>query len=294
MRELAANVWSLVRDGVDGFVEDSALSHGAAIAFYAVTSFAPTLFVAVMVASLGFGEAAARHALVEQLRRMIGTDGARLLDLAIRNAHGTSTSFVGGAVGFVTPVLTTSGVFGEMENALNVIWSAPHKGSVLKRLLRGRAISLLLVVGLGFLLLVSMIFTALLTALGHYIDVNTSFSQFALLAINFAIAVVLMTLLFAAIYKVLPNREIEWRDVVLGALGTALLVQLGQSLLAWYFAVSSIATPYGAAGGLIVLLLWVYYSAQVFLLGAEFTKAFACRYGSQQASSRAASRTAQS
>jgi membrane protein len=282
MWEPAAKVWSLVREGVDAFVEDSALTRGAAIAFYAVTSIAPTLFVAVTVASLGFGASAARHALVGQLRHVIGEDGAQLLDLAIRNAHGTSTGVIGSIVGFVTLFLAASGVFGEMEDALNVIWRAPRKGSVLRRLLRGRAVSLLLVVGVGFLLLVSMVFTALLAALGHYIDVRTSISQLALLAINLAVGVALMTLLFAAIYKVLPNLDLEWRDVLFGAFGTALLVQLGQSLLAWYFASSSIATPYGAAGGLIVLLLWVYYSAQVFLLGAEFTKVFACRYGSQQ------------
>lgn len=288
MRELA-KFWGLVREGVNAFIEDAALTRGAAIAFYAVTSIAPTLFVAVTVASFGFGEAAARQALVGQLRQMMSSQSAEILDLAIRNAHGTSTGIVGSVIGFVTLILAASGVFGEMEDALNVIWRAPRKGSVLRRLLRGRAISLLLVFGLGFLLQISMVSTALLAALGHYIDVNTSFSHLALIEINLAIGLALMTLLFAAIYKVLPNLYLEWRDVLLGALGTAVLVQVGQSLLAWYFASSSIATPYGAAGGLIVLLLWVYYSAQVFLLGAEFTKVFAFRYGSRQSPSAAQS-----
>ncbi|MEI9993446.1 MAG: YihY/virulence factor BrkB family protein [Rhizomicrobium sp.] len=272
----------MVGEGIDAFIEDEALTRGAAIAFYAVTSIAPLLFVAVTIASIGFGQDAARHAIFSQFHHMMSRESADLLQLAVRNVNSTSNGVIGSIVGVATLILTTSGVFGEMEDALNIIWRAPRKGSVLRRLLRGRAVSLALVIGLGFLLLVSMTLTALLAALSHYIDVHTPYSQFALMATNVAIGVVLMTLLFAAIYKVLPNLDLEWRDVLPGAFGTTVLVQVGQLLLGWYFGSTSVAAPYGAAGGLIILLLWVYYLAQVFLLGAEFTKVYACHFGSHQ------------
>ncbi len=279
-------LWDLLGEGIDAFIADEALTRGAAIAFYAATAIAPTLFIAITIASLGFGREAAGGAIAAQLSHLMSRDSAAMLQLAIRHAPGSSTGILSSIVGVVTLILTASGVFGEMEDALNVIWRAPRKGSVLRRLLRGRAVSLALVIGLGFLLLVSMVFTAGVTAFGHYIDSHTPYSQFALGVINFVISTVLMSLLFAAIYKVLPNKDLQWRDVGAGAVGTALLFQLGQFLIGYYLGSSGLATPYGAAGGLIVMLLWVYYSAQVFLLGAEFTKVFAGHFGSQQSAVR--------
>ncbi|MEI9992093.1 MAG: YihY/virulence factor BrkB family protein [Rhizomicrobium sp.] len=271
-----------MRDGVEAFIEDGAMTRGAAIAFYGATAIAPTLYIAVTVASLGFGRDAARTAIVQHFAQLIDLQSQKVLLLAIRNAPGTSNGLIGSIIGVVTLILTASGVFGEMEDALNVIWRAPRKGPVLMRLLRGRAVSLALVVGLGFLLLVSMVFTAGITLLGNYIDAHTAYSRLALSLLNLGISTVLTSLLFAAIYKVVPNKDLEWRDVGVGAVGTALLFQLGQFLLGYYFGSTGLEAPYGAWGGLIVMLVWVYYSAQVFLLGAEFTKAYACRFGSQQ------------
>ena len=272
----------LVREGVEAFIDDGALTRGAAIAFYGVTAIAPTLYIAVIVASLGFGPDAARDAVVHHFRHLMSRESLEVLRLAIRNAPGTSTGLLGSIIGLATLLLTVSGVFGEMEDALNVVWRAPSKGSLLMRLLRGRAVSLALVIALGFLLLISMMFTAGITALGSFVDEHTPVSRFALSLLNFGISTILSTLLFAAIYKLVPNKYLEWRDVGVGALGTALLFQLGQFLLGYYFGSTGLATPYGAAGGLIVMLVWVYYSAQVFLLGAEFTKVYACHFGSQQ------------
>jgi membrane protein len=277
-----ASYWRLIVQGCNAFIDDGALTRGAAIAFYGVTAIAPTLFIAVAVASLGFGPDAARSTILHYFRHLMSRESLEIFRLAIRNAPGSGNGLIGGIIGVVTLILTASGVFGEMEDALNVIWRAPLKGSVLIRLLRGRAVSLALVLGLGFLLLISMVITAAITALGVYIDENTPFSQVALGFINFGVSTTLMTILFAAIYKVVPNKEIEWRDVGVGALGTALLFQLGQFLLGYYFGSTSLGAPYGAAGGMIVMLLWVYYSAQVFLLGAEFTKVYACHFGSQR------------
>jgi membrane protein len=280
VRLLHVHLWLLLKEGIAGFVEDNALSRGAAIAFYAVTALAPVLFIAVTIAGIGFGREAARGAVAFQLRHMMSAQSAELVQSAILNARGNHHTLLGSLLGLATLVITASGVFGEMEDALNVIWHAPREHSFLHQLVRGRILSLGLVVGLGFLLLVSMIFTAGIGALGHFIDEQTPLSQFVIGIINFMISFVLMSVLFAAIYKILPNRRLYWRDVLVGAVGTALLFELGQFLLGQYLGRFAVASAYGAAGGLIVLLVWVYYSAQVFLLGAEFTKAWARHHGS--------------
>jgi len=275
-------IWHLIRQAIDAYMHDEALTRGAAISFYAVTAIAPILYIAVTIAGLAFGRAAARDTITSELGHMMSRESVGILQLAIRNARGTSTGIIGGIVGIVFLVVTASGVFGEMEDALNAIWRAPRKEAVLLRLLRGRAVSLLLVIGLGFFLLISMGFTAIITAAGHYLSLNTGFSRSGFALLNLIVSFLLMSGLFAAIYKIMPNKNLEWHDVIAGALVTALLFEAGQFLLGYYLGSSAIAAPYGAAGGLIVLLVWVYYSAQVFLLGAEFTKVYACRYGSQQ------------
>jgi len=275
-------IWRLLRAGIDAYIHDEALTRGAAIAFYIVTAIAPLLYICVTVAGLVMGRAEARDAVGAVLGRMMSPQSVAVFDGAIRAAPGASTGIVGGIIGIATLILTASGVFGEMEDALNLIWRAPPKGAVLPRLLRGRARSLALVMGLGVLLAVSMLITGGLAALKHTIAIETPVTDFSLSVLSVGLSSLLATLLFATIYKVLPNKDLEWRDVIAGAAGTALLFELGQFALGWFFTSSAVARPYGAAGGLIVLLLWVYYSAQVFLLGAEFTKVYACRFGSQQ------------
>jgi membrane protein len=275
-------IGKLLRDTFEGFLDDEALTRGAAIAFFMVISIAPTLYVAVTIASWVYGEDAARGAVGYQLRRFMSADSVDLLEIAIRHATGVSSSWINNVAGFLVLTLTVSGVFGEMEDALNVIWKAPRKGSVLLRLVRGRAMSLLLVVGLGFLLLVSMLLSTLVASLAHYIAVRTPYSPWTIAGLNIFVSTAMLTGMFAAIYKTVPNASISWTDVGLGALGTALLFEIGQVVLGVYFAKSSVGTPYGAAGGLIVLMIWAYCSAQVFLLGAEFTKAFAVNFGTMR------------
>ena len=280
--DMFKQIWHLIKEGFTAFERDEALTRGAAIAFYAVTAVAPVLYITATIAGLIFGRTAAREAIGGVLGHIMNRDSVALLELAIRNARGTPTGIFEGVVGLVTLIVTASSVFGEMETALNAIWKAPPKGALLPRLLRGRAVSLGLVIGLGLLLVVSMLLTAAIAVLGRYINLHTVYSEFALSSFNVAVSFLLTAFLFAAIYKVLPNRDIEWRDVLAGAAGTALPFQIGQFLLGYYLESSSIATPYGAAGGLIALLIWVYYSAQVFLLGAEFTKIYSETYGSRR------------
>jgi membrane protein len=277
---MVRQIWDFVGEGIDGYIHDEALTRGAAIAFYIVTAIAPVLYIAVTIAGVIIGPDAAHGALAAALGHIMGHDGVTLLQSAAQNARGTSTGILGSLVGIVILVVTASGVFGEMEDALNLMWHVPRKGPVLPRLLRGRAISLVLVILLGFLLVLSMLATAAIAALQHYITVATPYSQLSLAVLNVVLSYVLATVLFAAIYKVVPNKDLEWRDVLAGAAGTAVLFQLGQTILGLLLGGGAIGRPYGAAGGLMLLLVWVYYSAQVFLLGAEFTKVYAKRFGS--------------
>jgi membrane protein len=269
----------LVKATAVGFIDDEALSRGAAIAFYTVTSLAPVLLVVIAVAGLAFGQEAAQGAVLHQLTGLTGAQTADVIQSALASASETSSGVVASIVGIVTLLATASGVFGEMQAALNRIWKAEPKSSTLSRLVRARAASIGLVAALGFLLTVSLVVSAGLTALGETLNAHLPFGEAILSAINFVVSLGLLAVLFAAIYKVLPDRAIAWRDVIVGALITALLFTIGKSLIGWYLGSSAVASSYGAAGGLIVLFLWVYYSAQIFLVGAEFTKAYATSRG---------------
>jgi membrane protein len=169
-----------------------------------------------------------------------------------------------------------------MQSALNAIWKVTPKGTTVSRLIRARATSLGLVAALGFLLMVSLAMSAALAAFGDQLNAVLPFGKLILSAVNFVVSLMLIGVLFAAIYKILPDRRLEWRDVIVGAAATAFLFTVGKSLIGWYIGSSAVASSYGAAGALIVLLLWVYYSAEIFLLGAEFTKVYANRHGSKQ------------
>jgi membrane protein len=186
------------------------------------------------------------------------------------------------AVGIVTLVVTASGVFGEMQAALNKIWKAESKGTTVGRLVRARAKSLGLVAALGFLLMVSLAVSAGLTAFAERINAALPFGGIILSALNILVSLALISFLFAAVFKVLPDCELQWRDVAVGAVITAILFVAGKSLIGWYVGSSAIASTYGAAAGLIVLLLWVYYTSQIFLFGAELARAYASLHGSQR------------
>ncbi len=272
-------MWRLLKDTVSAFIDDEALSRGAAIAFYTVTSLAPVLLIVIAIAGLVVGEDAARGAILGQLAGLMGQQAADVLQTALASASTTSSGVVATIIGVVTLVVTASGMFGEMQVALNRIWKAEPKSGTVSKLVRARAASLGLVAALGFLLVVSLAVSAAITALGSYLDAWLPFGKAILSIINSLVSLVLLTVLFAAIYKVLPDRSIAWRDVIVGAAVTALLFTIGKSLIGWYLGSSAVASSYGAAGGLIVLFLWVYYSTQVFLAGAEFTKIYATRRG---------------
>ncbi len=267
--------WTLLKNTILGFVADNALSHGAAIAYYAVTSMAPVLVIIVAIAGLVFGEDAARGAVVQQMGGLMGQQSADLLQTAIIAVSDRTAGTIATLIGLGTLIFTASGVFGEMQTALNVIWRAKPRGGTVAQLLRDRVVSLALVAALGFMLMVSLILSAALAAVGQYLDHTPFGSHVIMEAVNFAVSFLFIALMFAALYKALPNAAVLWRDVGVGAVLTALLFTLGKSLIGLYVGRSMIASAYGAAGAFIIILLWVYYSAQIFLLGAEFTHAYA-------------------
>ncbi|MGH6828237.1 MAG: YihY/virulence factor BrkB family protein [Rhizomicrobium sp.] len=282
MRFTRLHLGLFIKEGFAAFVDDHALTRGAAIAFYTVTAIAPVLFVATAIASLVLGPTAASAAVSDQLRQIMNPQSADLVQAAIVHVRGIHRSLQGSLLGITALIVTTSGVFTEIEDALNVIWKAPRHESYLYQLLRGRVLSLALVVMLGFLFMLSLLLASGIGLLGSFLTRFTAHSQSVVDVINPILSFVLVALLFAAIYKVMPNKRITWRDVMWGAMGTALLFQVGQAAIAFYIADILSVNIYGAAAGVIVLLIWGYYSAQIFLLGAEFTKVWAYHFGSQK------------
>ena len=278
---MMSEAWKLLVDTALSFVDDEALSRGAAIAFYAITSLAPVLLIAIAIAGLVFGRDAAQDAISGQFSTLMGKQAADVLQSVIASASTRSSSIVATILGIVMLIAAASGVFGEMQAALNTIWKTRSRETTLSRLIRARITSLGLVAALGFLLMVSLVVSAGLTGFASYLD-RLHVGALILSGLNFAVSWLLFALLFGAIYKVLPDRTLQWKDVIVGALMTSLLFNIGKTLIGWYIGSSAVASSYGAAGGLIVLLLWVYYSAQIFLFGAEFTKVYANTHGSKR------------
>jgi membrane protein len=270
---LLARTWALLRGTVEGFIEDEAMTRGAAIACYTIFSVAPLLIVAVAIAGTVFTEVAVWDAVTAQLRALVGQEGAAAVRGMVTDASTGSSLPAILSIGLL--LLTASGVFAEIQAALNVIWKTVPKSVSLSYLVRARLLSIGLVATTGFLLLVSLLASAAVAALE--VSARGRFPELSMLTrvLGFAISFALTTALFAAMYKILPDRRLQWKDVVVGAVGTALLFTLGKTLIGWYIGGSGLAQSYGATGALVVVLLWVYYSAQIFLLGAEFTRAWA-------------------
>jgi membrane protein len=277
-------LWQMSKDTLSGFMADDCLSRGAAIAYFTIFSLAPILVVVIAIAGFVFGEDAARGVIFTKLRGMMGADAAGLVQSMIQSAANKRSGIIATAFSVVMLLITASGVFGELQSSLNLIWKAdPSAHSTVTRLIKARAQSLGLVATLGFLLLVSLAISAALTAAWHRVDQVVPGAGSLLRFVNLGISFAITTALFGAVYKVLPDKKLEWRDVLIGSLFTALLYTVGKTAIALYVGSSHVASSYGAASALVVLLLWVYYSAQIFLLGAEFTKVYAHRHGSQVA-----------
>src|SRR3954471_19206759 len=276
-----ADMRALVKDSAFGWKADYAASMGAALSYYTIFSIAPLLVIVIAIAGLAFGEAAARGAIFEQLRGMVGDSGAAAVQGLVGSASKPAASIFAALTGLVTMLLGATTVLGELQSDLDRIWRAPRadKGGFWQ-LLRTRALSFSMILVLGFLLLVSLVLSAAIVALGHWWGPWFGRLRWLLEVMNFTVSFLVVTALFAMIYKILPRVHIGWRDVAIGAGVTALLFTLGKFVIGLYLGKSGVTSGFGAAGSVIVLLVWVYYSAQIFLLGAEFTAIYAYRYGS--------------
>jgi len=279
--------WQILSETFAAYVDDDMLSRGAAIAFYSVIAMAPVLIVVIWIAGSVFGPVAARAAIAWQFQTLMGPASASLLLSILESASYRARGILSGAFEIGTLVIAASGVFGEMQSAFNIVWKAKLEGTTLTRLLRARAVSMGLVIALGFFLLISLTVTAAMVAFGHFLSAHMSLEHDVLIGLNFAVSFLLLFLLFAAIYKVLPDADLKWKDVAIGGFATALLFDLGKFLIGFYIGRSAIASSFGAAGALVIILLWIYYSAQLLLIGAEFTKVHSKYYGSRRGSAAA-------
>jgi membrane protein len=276
-------VWPLLQETFSRWLADRAPRLGAALAYYTVFSLAPLLIIVIAIAGLAFGEAAAEGRIVDQIRDVVGADGARVLQTMIASARRPASGLMATLLGVTMLLVGASGLVTELQDSLNLIWRAPPRpGLGLLAAVRARVVSLALVVGIGFLMLVLLASSAALAAAAKFFaDLlpGTISVVYALQGVNFVLSVGVMTVLFASIYKFLPDVAVAWRDVWVGAAVTSLLFTIGELLVALYLGQTSVGSPYGAAGSLVVLLVWVYYSAQLLFLGAEFTQVYSKRSG---------------
>jgi membrane protein len=274
--------FGLLKKTFDEWNEDKAPRLGAALSFYTVFSLAPLLIIVIAIAGLAFGQQAAQSKIDEQIRGLVGAQGADLVQAMIENARKPQEGILATVIGFATLLLGGLGAFGQLQEALNTIWEVtPKPGRGLRGIIQDRLISSGLVLGIGFLLLVSLVISAGLSALGNFVTDTLGELTLVAQALNMLISFLVITFLFALIFKFLPDVKIAWRDVWTGAALTSILFNLGKAAIGFYLGSSSVASAYGAAGSLIILLLWVYYSAQILLFGAEFTQVYANQYGSQ-------------
>jgi membrane protein len=275
-------LWWVMKRALGGWWDDNVPRLGASLAYYTLFALSPVLLVATSIAGLVFGEDAVRGEIVGQIQGLVGHQGAQAVQAMLENAARPSASIPATIIGLVTLFLGATGAFLELQTALNAIWRVkPRPGANVRDFVVQRLISFGLVVGVGFLLLVSLLVSAGLAALSRYLGqllpALTAFWE----AGNVLVSLFVITLLFAMVYKILPDVRLRWRDVWVGALVTAGFFSIGKQLIGLYLGTSSVASSYGAAGSVVVLLVWVYYSAQVVLLGAEFTRFYVERFRGQ-------------
>ncbi|RVT98627.1 YihY/virulence factor BrkB family protein [Rhodovarius crocodyli] len=280
-------LWKLSRDTVEGFFADDCLTRAASIAYFTLFSMGPLLFIATGLAETIFGAEQVRQATLRQLTDLLGSAAARdvheMAGRALGNTHGKFAV----AVGLVTLMLTAAGAFGALQNALNAVWKTevPEGETIMQTVthfMRAKASAIGLVAATGFVLIASLAVNAGLAALGTWIEQSMPGGPVLASVMNTVVSVVILMLLFSAIYKVLPDRRLAWGDVFVGAAATAVLFTAGKYAIGLYLGGSRLAADFGAAGTMIIVLVWLYYSSVIFLMGAEFTRAWASRLGSRQ------------
>jgi membrane protein len=284
MSRLTNKWWPLIKQAVQAWIDDYAPSMGAALSYYTVFSLGPVLLIVISIAGLIFGAEAARGEIFAQLRGLMGVDAAKAIEDVLTSVSKPTEGITATVIGFVLLFIGATTVFGELQDALDRIWRAParDKTSGIWGLLRARLLSFGMIMGIAFLLIVSLVLSAATAALGKWW--SGAFEGWEVLAqvVNIVIGYAFTTVGFAMIYKIMPRVKVRWHDVWLGAAVTALLFTIGRFLIGLYIGKSGIASGFGAAGSVIIVFVWVYYSAQIFLLGAELTWVYARTFGSMR------------
>jgi membrane protein len=276
------SIWELIKQTASSWSRINAPHLGAALAFYTMWSIAPLLVLCLGIAGIVFGPEAARSQVAAQIQNITGPAGSETIQALLAQADNQAHSLLAAVIGLVISLFGASGVFGELRDSLNLVWGVRStSGAGLRGMIHYRFFSFAIVLGVGFLLLVSLLISAGIAAAGklfqNYLPVSEALLDLGSSLVTF----VIVTLLFALLYKLVPDVRIEWRDVWLGAAVTSLLFSVGKFAIGLYLGRASIGSAYGAAGSLVVFIIWVYYSAQIFFLGAEFTRMFAERHGSR-------------
>jgi membrane protein len=275
--------------------KDKAPQMGAALAYYTIFSLAPLLIIAVAIAGLAFGVQAAQGEIAGQIQGLVGRDGAKAIQDLIQSAHKPAHGVIGSIIGVFALFLGASGIFCEMHDALNSIWHvSPDTKSGIRCLIKERFLSFGMVLGIGFLLLVSLLFSALLAAVTKYLGGMLPVPAVLFESLDFLLSLLFITVLFAMIFKLLPDAKIAWSDVWIGAALTSLLFTAGKFVIGFYIGKSVSASAYGAAGSLVVVVAWIYYSALILYFGAEFTRVYARTLGSRRNGEKLSSRSERS
>jgi membrane protein len=279
----AKNIWILTKAAASSWVDDYAQSMGAALAYYTMLSIAPFLLIVISLSGMIFGLDAARGEIAAQLQGLMGREGAEAVQKLLESASKPAEGVTAALGGLVLLLVAATSVFAELQDALDRIWRAPKRSRMgIWSLLRTRLLSFGTIAGISFLLMVSLVVSAGLAAFGKMWGSRFSDWQSMVGAVNAVFSYVLTTLVFAMIYKVMPRVRVAWTDVLIGASVTSLLFTIGKSLIGIYIGRSGVTSGFGAAGSLVMAMIWVYYSAQIFLLGAEFTWAYALTFGSRK------------
>lgn len=275
-------VWQLLKDAGIGFGKHKVLKLSASLAYYTIFSIGPTLLVAIFIADLFWGRQAIEGTIYKQISGLVGKETALQIQGIIQNASVSGNSFTA-IIGFVMLIIAATTVFNEMQDSINMIWNLKVKtGSGWLRMLKNRLLSFSVTASLGVLLLVSLLINTLLEGfMGNLQQMFPDSAIVVIYVVNLLITLIVVAFLFAIIFKVLPDAVISWKDVVAGSLFTAILFMIGKFCITLYLNYSNISNSYGSAGSLVVLLLWIYYSSVILYFGAEFTKAYAIKYGSE-------------
>ncbi len=275
------SIITMIKETFEDWTEDKASRLGAALAYYTIFSIGPILVVVMAIAGLAFGGQAAQGKITDTLQGVLGKDSAALIQGMIQSANKPAAGIIATIIGLATLLLGAIGLFNQLKDALNTIWEVEKKsGGGIGAAIKNNVLSFGMLLVVGFLLLVSLVVNAALSALGPFLSNNLPGGALLWNIVNYVITLAVVSLMFAAIFKFLPDVEFAWKDALIGGVVTAVLFILGQIALGIYLSLGTVGSAFGAAASLVIILVWIYYSAQILFLGAEFTQVYANKYGS--------------